>query len=118
MREAVIFDEECAALSKLIVEGFPETKAQLPLTLRYYWSMRDDLYVIEGVPFKGRKMLIPKSLRGRVLEGFTSHIKVLLECSRTLLNASSGQALVLPYSSAAQNAKDATKTRRPNHPSL
>ena len=41
-----------------------------------------------------------------------SHNKVLLECNRTLLNASSGQASVPPYSSAAKNAKNAMKPPR------
>jgi len=31
--------------------------------------MRDELYCIDNVTFKGRKMLIPKRLRGKVLEG-------------------------------------------------
>ena len=31
--------------------------------------MRDELYTINGVPFKGKKMLIPKPLRSIVLEG-------------------------------------------------
>ena len=31
--------------------------------------MREELYVIENVPFKDRKMLIPQSLRSAVLEG-------------------------------------------------
>ena len=31
--------------------------------------MRDDLYEVDGVPFKGKKMLIPRKLRGIVLEG-------------------------------------------------
>ena len=31
--------------------------------------MRDDLYIIEDVPFKGKKMLIPKKLRCQVLDG-------------------------------------------------
>ena len=81
VREAAIFDEECAALSMLIVHGFSETKAQLPLTLRCYWSMRDDIYVTEGVPFKGRKMLIPKSLQDEYWRGCMWHTKVSLECN-------------------------------------
>ena len=31
--------------------------------------MRDDLYEVDVVPFKGKKMLIPRKLRGIVLEG-------------------------------------------------
>ena len=41
----------------------------LPTPLQTYWGFKDELYVIESVPFKGHKMLIPKSLRTQVLEG-------------------------------------------------
>jgi hypothetical protein len=49
--------------------GFPETKAELPTELQPYWAMRDDLYTVSGVQFKGKKMLIPKTLRPIILEG-------------------------------------------------
>ena len=54
VREAAIFDEECSTLCEWIAKGFPNKKAELPLKLHYYWPMCDDLYVIEGVPFKAR----------------------------------------------------------------
>ena len=69
VKEASSLDEECLALVQLIVDGFPHDKKLLPPDLQKYWGMRDELYVIEGVPFKGKKMLIPLSLRPRVLEG-------------------------------------------------
>lgn len=62
-------DDECITLSTVIQNGFPKTKAELPLSAHPYWNMREDLYVINGVPFKGNKMLIPKQLRRIVLEG-------------------------------------------------
>ena len=69
VREAAKFDEECALLCKEIANGFPEVKDGLPPQLRVYWPMRHELYEIEGVPFKGCKMLIPKKLRGKILKG-------------------------------------------------
>ena len=72
IRDAAIQDEECVALVKLIEQGFPEKRNQLPANLRRYWSMKDELYTIEGVPFKDNKMLIPSSLRRVVLEGLHS----------------------------------------------
>ncbi len=62
-------DEECAALNQLISDGFTGDKSALPVNLQRYWSMQDELYTVENVPFKGRKMLIPSSLRQQVLEG-------------------------------------------------
>ncbi len=69
VNEAAAVDEECVALCRLIIDGFPEEKSMLPSNLQSYWGMRDDIYIIENVPFKGHKMLIPKVLRPQVLEG-------------------------------------------------
>ena len=69
VNEAAASDEECMSLSMVIADGFPENRADLPEPLRKFWYMRDELYVIGNVPYKGNKMLIPKSLRPLVLEG-------------------------------------------------
>ena len=69
VNETAAVDEDCVALVRLIVDGFPAEKTQLPLSLQPFWGIRDELYVIENVPFKGHKMLIPSDLRTQVLEG-------------------------------------------------
>ena len=67
-------DKESTLLANYITEGFPELKNHLPSEIHSFWPMRDDLYLIDGVPFKGKKMLIPKALRAIVLEGLhTAH---------------------------------------------
>ena len=62
-------DQECSSLSQVIKNGFPETKAELPTELQPYWEMKDNLYTVSGIPFKGKKMLIPKTLHPIILEG-------------------------------------------------
>ena len=62
-------DQECIALSEVIVNGFPSAKSDLPTDLHPFWNMREELYVVDGIPVKGYKMLIPKDLRRIVLEG-------------------------------------------------
>ena len=62
-------DEECLALNQLIIDGFPNDKTQLSPDMQRYWGMRDELYIINGVPFKGKKMLVPTLLRPQILEG-------------------------------------------------
>ena len=64
-----VHDKECIAICNTVANGFPTTKAELPIDLHPYWSMQEELYVVDGVPFKNHKMLIPKSLRRIVLEG-------------------------------------------------
>ena len=67
--ECAAVDEECVSLARQIIDGFPEDKCSLPKILQPYWGMRNELYVVDMVPFKGRKMLIPSKLRPSVLEG-------------------------------------------------
>ena len=69
VKEAASMDEECITLSQLIIDGFPADKDTLQPNMQKYWGMREELYVVEGVPFKGKKMLIPNVLRSQVLEG-------------------------------------------------
>ena len=67
--EAAAVDEECVSLVQQIIEGFPEEKSALPPILQPYWGMRNELYVMDTVPFMGHKMLIPSRLRPFVLDG-------------------------------------------------
>ena len=69
IKESASVDTDCVSLTNLISEGFPDEKSLLPPELQRFWGMRSELYVIDNVPFKNRKMLIPRSLRSAVLEG-------------------------------------------------
>ena len=69
VNDAAGMDPECVSLVQLIANGFPKDKKDLPDNLKVYWGMRDDLYVVENVPHKNRKMLIPRDLRSTALEG-------------------------------------------------
>ena len=62
-------DDECVILYKQIQDGFPAKKESISEKIRQFWPMRHDLYEVDGVPFKGKKILIPRKLRGIVLEG-------------------------------------------------
>jgi hypothetical protein len=56
-------------VGKIIENGFPTSRNELPEEARYFWSMKDELYMIDNVPFKGKKMMIPKKLCGQILDG-------------------------------------------------
>ncbi len=62
-------DDEVAELKNVMEQGFPATRNELPERLRVYHQMKEDLYLVENVIFRGKKMLIPKKLRERVLDG-------------------------------------------------
>ena len=65
-------DMYCLELAKVIKEGVPGTKGELPECLQHHHSSivasREELYTVEGVTFRAGSMLVPSSLRGRVLE--------------------------------------------------
>ena len=66
--EAARTDEVCILLIEVIQNGFPENREELHTSIRNFWPMRNDMYVVKGVPFKEGKMLIPKVLRPVVIE--------------------------------------------------
>ena len=47
---------------------WPNTKDQLHINKRPYWSYKDDLAVIDSVGMKGRCIIIPESLKQQVLD--------------------------------------------------
>ena len=65
---AAATDNECQSLAEYIQKGFPEYRHELPETIHYFWSMKEALYCVEGEPIMEKKILMPKKLRGEVLE--------------------------------------------------
>lgn len=60
-------DERLKLLLEYIEKGWPNHKYNLEKKLSYYWSMRDELYCVDGVIFRNKQVLIPKSLKKQML---------------------------------------------------
>ena len=54
-------------LYAMIQAGWPETKRQVPHSIREYWESRDELAVLDGVIYRGMKIVIPTSMRPAML---------------------------------------------------
>ena len=65
-------DSESQALIKVILDGFPSSKEDLPPDLQPYWNIREELTCLQGVPLYNNRIVVPKSLRGEVLESLHS----------------------------------------------
>lgn len=50
------------------MNGWPNEKRLVPDVLRKYWSFRDEMAVYEGLVFRSHQILIPKSLRNKMLK--------------------------------------------------
>ena len=56
-------DEELLNLKEVVRQGWPDCKRKLRPLVAQYWMFRDELVEIEGIVFRGNRVVIPKSLR-------------------------------------------------------
>ena len=68
VREASRTDETYQKVSEVVMNGFPEHKADLPSLVRPYWCVRERLSIDDGLLVCGARLVIPLSLRREVLE--------------------------------------------------
>ena len=55
-------------LNAMIQGGWPETKQQILHSIWKYWESRDELAVLDGVVYRGMKIVVPSSMRPAILE--------------------------------------------------
>ena len=67
IRTAASQDPEQIILHSLIGMGWPDDKAAVPELARPYWSVRHELTAHDGLLFKQDRVVIPSSLRERLL---------------------------------------------------
>ena len=60
-------DSELQALKVMILVGWLDTKDEIPLCIREYWSDRDKLTVHNGAIFRGNHVIISKALQPEIL---------------------------------------------------
>ncbi|PAA50313.1 hypothetical protein BOX15_Mlig015377g3 [Macrostomum lignano] len=60
-------DQEYQELKRLVQQGFPNEKGNVPVHLRQFWNIRDKLAVEHDLIVVGRRLLIPKEMRAEVL---------------------------------------------------
>ena len=68
LREATIQDNTLSELTRIVRQGWPDLKPNVPLAIRAFWPYRDELVVDNGMVFKGTKVVIPKSMRALMLQ--------------------------------------------------
>ena len=63
LREHTAKDKDLQALCKIIQHGWPKREANLPTSIRQYFTFGDELTIEDGVIMKGPKAVIPQSLQ-------------------------------------------------------
>ena len=66
IKHALAQDHEATALLKVINNGWPRMKSQLPAIVRPYFHIRDTLTTHDGLIFKGERLWIPNELRNEM----------------------------------------------------
>jgi transposase InsO family protein len=62
-------------LKTIILSGWPETRQEVPIVIRDYWTFREEMTVQNGVIFNRERIVIPKSMRQEMLKRIhSSHL--------------------------------------------
>ena len=72
VKSAAEADVESQLLIQMIGKGFPPTKREVPEQVRCYWEVREHLYSSDGVILYKDRIVIPRSLRGHILDNLHS----------------------------------------------
>jgi hypothetical protein len=59
---------ELHQLHHFIMQGWPESKKDVPPTVSDYWTFREELYEQDGILFKAGRLIVPPSMRNYTLQ--------------------------------------------------
>ncbi|PIK38799.1 hypothetical protein BSL78_24354 [Apostichopus japonicus] len=54
--------DETKSLAIMCINGWPLSKNECAMLVRPYWTIQNELSVIDGVVFKGKRIVVPQSL--------------------------------------------------------
>ena len=61
-------DATLMTIHRFIMNGWPKRREDVPDEIKPYWSYKEEMFVINGVMFKGERLIIPTSMRKDVLK--------------------------------------------------
>ncbi|XP_060076519.1 uncharacterized protein K02A2.6-like [Ylistrum balloti] len=73
-------DEELKVLQDIVLKGWPDTKEQVPVSARHYWSCRDEISSVDGLLFKNHKLVVPKPMRKEMLKTIHNSHMGIVKC--------------------------------------
>ena len=68
IKEETAKDPGLKKVTKCIIERWPNSKDNRPNEAKSYWSFREELSIINGIVFKGERLVITEVMRKKVLE--------------------------------------------------
>ena len=59
---------ELYELYTIIQAGWPDSKQEVPHSIRPYWEVRNELATLDGIIYRGMRVVVPPSMRAAMLE--------------------------------------------------
>ena len=63
LKEATRLDETSLILKRLIMNGWPEERENVPNLAQPYFNVRDELAIQDGLIFRGERVIVPEEMR-------------------------------------------------------
>ena len=77
LQKATEQDPVMQTLKSTILVEWPDTRKQVPISIRDYWKFREDLTLHNGILFKSQHIIIPHALRPQVISRLhSSHLEI------------------------------------------
>ena len=77
IRYATTNDSTLQTLMSVVEEGWPDSKAKVPLCIREYWPYRDELSTQNGLVYRGTRIIIPAQMRPEmIIRAHASHLGI------------------------------------------
>lgn len=67
LKEATAADETLQTLKNTVLIGWPVDRSSVPLNILQYWNYRDEITAIDGLLYKGQRLMVPISLKKEML---------------------------------------------------
>ncbi|CAB3999906.1 Hypothetical predicted protein [Paramuricea clavata] len=67
-------------LTEQVMEGWPDSIKKTQQAIKPYWNNRDDISIQEGVLLLGSRIIVPKSLRQKILQEIHSGHQGMEKC--------------------------------------
>jgi len=68
LRLATADDPQMQELRAAVQDGWPEVRQECRASITEFWNFRDELSIMEGIIFKGSRILVPTALRPEMID--------------------------------------------------
>lgn len=107
-------DEEMQLLKKIIEQGWPIEKALVPDLIKTYFTYKEEMNIVDGLIFKGQRLVIPKKLRKEMIEKVHYTHLGLEKCKNRAREILYWPTMNNEIENAIQNCKSCIKFKRAN----